>query len=79
MTTTTLHIDHRKVTVSITDSFYGKKIIRPIRDAGASTMWDEKKNPVGQYLRKQWSKTATRKDAGYAVILEDSIMEIIAE
>jgi hypothetical protein len=77
MTTTTLHIDHRKVTVSISELADGRIVIRPTVDAGASSMWEEKKNPIGQFIRDQWKKTATRRNPGFAVIRDSSIINQI--
>ena len=69
MKTAIIHVDHRKVEVEIRDAPKGKKLIIAIRDMGASEMWEQKPNPLGAEIRKQWNKTYIYKRcAGWAAI-----------
>jgi hypothetical protein len=47
-----IHVDHRKVEVSITQAAdRSKAIVRPIRDAGVST-----KGMSGSFIRRDWNR-----------------------
>jgi len=74
MKTQIIHVDHRKVQVEIRDAPKGRKLIIAIRDMGASEMWEQKPNPLGAYIRKQWNKTYIyKKCAAWAALTASQI------
>ena len=77
MKTAIIHVDHRKVEVEIRDAPKGKKLIIAIRDMGASEMWEQKTNPLGAEIRKQWNKTYIYKRCAAWFAISESQMHLI--